>query len=107
MALHKMVNLRRSPKERADGEAGIVEFEEPEFPYGTRIELEDDNLRETGVDVAVGTSVTIRAKAEVVSRMKREGDGDDEEHISMSLQITDIEIIPETESRDAADVFYS
>ena len=98
-----MVNLRRSPKERADGEMP-VDFEEPEFPYGTRIELEDDNLRELGVDVAVGTSVLVRAKAEVVGRSKNETD--DQEHISMSLQITDIEIIPETESRDAAEVFY-
>lgn len=94
-----MINLKMSPEEVGE----VKDTDAPSYPWGTRIELEDEQLRALGVDLAVGDSVTVNAIAEVVSHSEHESE--DHQHKSISLQITDIEV-HKANTIDAADALY-
>ena len=94
-----MINLKSKVSEEE-----AVEMESPAYPWGTRISLEDEHLEALGLNLSVGDSVTIQAVAEVVEHSQHESE--DHEHISMSFQITDIDM-SKGESLDASDVLYA
>lgn len=64
----------------------------PEYPYGLRISLDTDSLKKLGTsvsDLMAGQSVSLTAKAKVVSISASDGEYKSE---SLDLQITDLSI---------------
>lgn len=93
-----MINLKREPGENED----VMMADDSLYPYGTRIDLEDEHLAALSIDPEVGQEVTIKAKAVVVGRNEHESE--DHKHESVSFQITDIEVSGATQ--DAAETLY-
>lgn len=65
----------------------------PKYPWGLQISLNDDSLEKLGVTAlpAVGTEVTIVAKATVAATREYSTEGSGSE-ASMDLQITDMQL---------------
>lgn len=86
-----MVNMKMSREERAESQA--IAMDQPDYPYGLCIDLDDDALTKLGITdmPKVGTEIMFRAKATVKSTGENQYEGQDKES-RMSLQITDMEI---------------
>lgn len=86
-----MINMKKSRKgETLLGEA--KESDAPEYPYGLRVGLDSESLDKLNMTElpAIGTTMTLMAKVEVVSvSQHKSGDGKDRD---VSLQITDMEL---------------
>lgn len=86
-------------KDAKSSVAGLVlSSENREYPYGLRLDLNDDTLKKLKMsvqDFSVGDEVLIKAKATVTNLGQDEDDGD-----RLSLQITDMD--PFGSSFDAA-----
>jgi hypothetical protein len=79
----------------------------PEFPYGLRIDLDNDSLKKLGIESLpeVGKSMMLHARVVVNSVSENESSGQ-EKRKSVGLQITDMALGSEGEKRDAAQVIY-
>ena len=97
-----MINMKTSEKRSATLLADSVEADTPEYPYGLRINLDDDSLKKLGITELpeVGTTMTLQAQVEVVSVSQHESDNG--KHRDMSLQITDMEL---DAPRDAKNLY--
>ena len=80
--------------------------EAPKYPYGTTLDLNDDTLSKLGLESlpAVGTEVTIMAKAMVTRVSMYEEQGGAES--CMALQITDMDITVPEGGKSAAQKLY-
>lgn len=98
-----LVNMRSSAEEAAE----IASPEAPEYPYGLRISLNDDDMEKLGLTQlpAVGTKMTVTAQVEVCSASAY-SDKDGEPEMSVSLQITDMELSGAAQGADAATMLY-
>lgn len=115
MPQHKMVNMKMAAKEAATPSTVIGPAEEPEYPYGLALTLDDDSLKKLGLSVdglKVGQAMELHARAEVKSLSKSESEG--EQHQSVGLQITDLGMGPAAkrdgemaEGRSAESVLYA
>lgn len=87
-----MISMKMSSEERSEYENGY-KMEEPEYPYGLCIDLDDDSMEKLGITTLpeIGTEMTITAKVVVKSVSSSQYEGSDKES-RMSLQITDMEI---------------
>jgi hypothetical protein len=87
----------------------LAEPELPKYAYGLRLELDDDALEKLGITElpAVGETLMITAKVEVIGTSTNERQGGDEESC-VSLQITHLAIGDENEpkKRDPAKALY-
>jgi hypothetical protein len=88
-----LINMENTPQE-ANAQVGMPSAADaPKYPWGLSISLDDGSLDKLGVKTlpAVGTEVTIVAKATVssTSEYSTEGAG---ASASMSLQITDLQL---------------
>lgn len=87
-----LINMQQSAEEAKEQNEPAVS-EAPKYPWGLCITLNDDSLEKLGVKSlpAVGSQVTIVAKADVsrVSGYQTQG-GDSE--ASLDLQITDMQV---------------
>lgn len=86
-----MVSLKLSKKKAKEQNGGPVEASMPEYPYGTRLDIEGDKIDALGLeDCAVGDKLTFTIRVEVIGirENKRQDREDDHE---VELQITDIE----------------
>jgi hypothetical protein len=83
-----------SMKQEAEREEmpGEIEYEEPMYPYGLCIRLEQDQMEKLSITTlpSVGTEMTITAKVFVKGTSAYETQGGKD--MSMELQITDMEI---------------
>lgn len=97
-----MINMKTSEKRSATLLADSVEADTPEYPYGLRINMDDDSLKKLGITELpeVGTTMTLQARVEVVSVSQHESDNG--KHRDMSLQITDMAL----EASSAKDTMY-
>lgn len=88
----KLVNMKMSEEEAAEYSAGTLSADAPKYPYGLRLDLDDDALEKLQLlkDLPdVGDSFMIQAKVSVVTVSQRETmEGDNE--ASVCLQITDM-----------------
>ena len=86
-----MVNMKMSREERK--ESMEVAMDQPEYPYGLCIDLDDDALTKLGITdlPKVGATIMFKAQAKVKSVSASEYEGSEAES-RMSLQITDMEI---------------
>ncbi|MGA9070076.1 MAG: capsid staple protein [Terracidiphilus sp.] len=87
-----LIDMESSPEEKREMVSPSVS-EAPKYPWGLCITLNDDSLEKLGVKTlpAVGTVVTIVAKATVSTTCKNATVGEESES-SMDLQITDMQI---------------
>jgi hypothetical protein len=83
-----------SMKQEAEREEmpGEIEYEEPMYPYGLCLRLEQDQMEKLSITTlpSVGTEMTITAKVFVKGTSAYETQGGKD--MSMELQITDMEI---------------
>lgn len=103
-----MKNIAMTPEE-AKEYSGMspAAGDEPKYPYGLNICLNDSTMKKIGMDKLpeVGTTVLIQALAVVSSvRQSQQQDGDKESGVD--LQITDLEVTPGEPKKAAADVLY-
>lgn len=99
-----MVDMKSKPE--VEESPGMVEGDEPRYPYGLCLHLGKDELEKLGISALpdVGTPVMVSAKAFVkaTSAYETQGDG---KSMSVELQITAMEIMP-GEKKDPASVMY-
>lgn len=92
----KLTSMKLSKAQAKEEVATLYEPTPPEYPYGTRLCLDDDTLKKLGISdpPKVGAYVMIMAKAEVVSRSEYESkhDGKATDSKSCDLQITEMSI---------------
>lgn len=78
--------------------APIEKYEPPAYPYGLQLSLDQDILEKLEVDSLpkVGTTLILIAKVDVSSVSEHESQGDKKPRRSLSLQITDACLEPNT-----------
>lgn len=86
-----MINLKDVHEHR---EAEV--YSEPEYPYGTRIDLDGEIVEALGLNgkLAAGQKVTIQAMGVVYRRSEELESGDDSggKDTSVCIQITDLDV---------------
>jgi hypothetical protein len=88
-----LINMENTAQEAQAQVGPTSAADAPKYPWGLEINLNDDSLDKLGVKTlpAVGTEVTIVAKATVSSTSERATE-ESGACASMSLQITDLQI---------------
>jgi hypothetical protein len=89
-----LINMENTAQEAAQQTGAIATADNlPKYPWGLELCLNDDVLEKLGVKTlpAVGTEVTIVAKACVSSTRESATEGDGAQQ-NMSLQITDMQV---------------
>lgn len=104
-----MVNMKLTPKEAKEYTDNLKPLA-PEYPYGLRISLCEEDLAKLGITAlpAVGQKLALNATAAVVSVSTYQADdasdnGRDEQRVE--LQITDMALAPASE-RSVAQMLY-
>lgn len=107
-----LVSMKLTPAEAKaetdEGTALATPDDQPAYPYGLTICLDDEVLAKLGMTALpdVGAPLTLMARVEVCSKSQYENQkGTD---TSLSLQITDMALAPETQTPEQrAAKFYS
>lgn len=95
----KMVSMKKKPMSKRrlrEMKSNVAaEVEEPSYPWGLELSLEDEAIKKLGIDMEntmAGDTVTIVAKANVTSLSRRQNmnSGKNKTNDSISLQITDM-----------------
>lgn len=86
-----LVNMARSQDEMRGAQPALEKSDEPKYPYGLRISLDNDSLKKLGVKElpAVGDTLMIKANVTVVSTSENES-AEGGEYKCCDLQITDL-----------------
>jgi len=104
-----MVDMKRTPAEKAEDKVEMDEYTGPDYPYGLCIYLDEDSLEKLGKgieDFDIGDVVEIKAKAYVKSLSKSQREGS-EGHESVDLQISDMELMePKKSDSERAATMY-
>lgn len=85
-SLKKAVKVKDRPEE-------VTDYEEEKYPYGTRIDLNDESLKALKIkidDFEIGESVMVVGKAEVIRISKSASK--DYDNKTLELQITDMDV---------------
>ncbi len=91
-----MKSMMSKEKETKGTEAAMPEMEQPKYPYGLQITLNDESIETLGMTVmpAVGATMTLTAKVKVtgvhINEVLKDEDSTPERRIE--LQITDMEL---------------
>lgn len=101
-----MTNMKMSEEESAEYNDTVM-APRPAYPYGLCLYLDDEALKKLGLDKLpeLDQVISFKAKAQVVNLSARK-DGDDDESCSVSLQITDMEVVNDGEGKDYAQRLY-
>lgn len=99
-------SLLKTSGEKRENSIMSVE-DKPDYPHGLKIHLDEETVRKLGIPVApdVGKKVQVMAIGEIVSVSKEEGRGDDHS-FSMSIQLQDVDVQPQTIQERGAGVLY-
>lgn len=99
-----MVDMKSKPE--VEEKPGMVEKDEPRYPYGLCLHLGKDELEKLGMTTLpdVGAKMEVMAKGYVKSTSAYETQ-DDGKSMSVEIQITDLELAP-GEKKDPASVLY-
>lgn len=102
-----LVNMKMSREEAKEYNAIEASNDGPQYPYGLRIDLNDDSLEKLGITALpkVGTEMTITAKVVVASVSAYDSQGGEAEQ-NVGLQITDMELGAGKTQSDAATSLY-
>lgn len=98
-----LVSMKRSPAEAK--EAATPADTAPEYPYGLRLRLEDEELQKLGLTTLpdVGTSLVLTARVEVCGTSAY--DSESGKHRSVELQLTDLALAPEQRPANAEALY--
>ena len=99
---HDMKSMKMTKKQKEGTKAvGPVE-DNPEYPYGLRINLDQESMEKLGMDTMpkMGEGMMIHAKVMITDMHESEGNK------SLGLQITDMELMPEKRAKSMAENFY-
>jgi len=99
-----MINMKQKPE--AEEMSGAIEYDEPAYPYGLCLHLDAEQLEKLGITALpkVGSTMMIHAMAYVKSTGAYETQGGND--MTMSLQITDMEISAEERGVSHAEAMY-
>jgi hypothetical protein len=102
-----MINMKMSREEAKEYNTIEANHDAPEYPYGLRIDLNDDSLEKLGITALpkVGTEMTMTCKVTVTSVSAYDRQGGEAEQ-SVCLQITDMELGAGKTQSDAATSLY-
>lgn len=99
-----MVDMKSKPE--VEESPGMVEGDEPRYPYGLCLHLGKDELEKLGMaqlpDVGAKMSIMAMGYVKSTSAYETQGDG---KSMSVEIQITDLELTP-GEKKDPASVLY-
>lgn len=87
----KLVSMKRPKEEKHDDKAcDPCEFERPDYPYGTRLNLEEDQLESLGLKAMppAGAQIRIEGLGEVIGVREEQVEG--KTRRSLEIQITDL-----------------
>jgi hypothetical protein len=106
-----LVSMKLPPrKEKVDTTCSPCAMPQEQYPYGLRLHLDTEQLEQLGVDKlpAVGTEVTIIAKATVnnVHESTTDGTGGKHAYRSVGVQITDLALKSSKAEKKSEAVFY-
>lgn len=89
-----LVDMRKpkKTKEQIKKESMVSPYEGERYPYGLRIDLEDEVMKKLGMDLpTVGKTMTLKAKVMVERAESRESN--DGKRLSCCLQITRMKVV--------------
>ena len=110
--MSELTSMKTTPAERkaryAPTSIGGGEKDGPLYPYGLTVQLDDESLEKLELEPLpkVGTVLTLVARVEVTAVASNQG-ADKEKHQSVSLQITDLCLEPESARKAVEDALYS
>lgn len=92
MAMKDLKISKKEAKEKSEAMATIGSSDQERYPYGLRLDLNNDTLDKLGIDKlpTVGTVLLFEAKAKVVGSRQSATEGS--ENRSVELQITHIDL---------------
>ena len=107
MADHQMKSMKLNKKEAKEMAEG-VEVDRPQYPYGLSIHLDDEAMGKLNLSELpkVGTGLMLNAKVLVNEVSSNARAGDKKPRQSMSLQITDMELLSNPDGKSASDELY-
>jgi hypothetical protein len=90
----KMVSMKRDKEEIEEAKEMVLPPGGDEYPYGLRLCLCEEEMEKLGIDnlPAIGKEVTVTAKAKVVRVSSNATEGQEEEHMSLELQVIEMGI---------------
>lgn len=107
--MSELVSMKMTATERKDQYGPTLANGEPEgpvYPYGLSVELRDEALDKVGLKLPkVGTVLTLIARVEVTNVSSNQGP-DKQKRESVSLQITDLCLEPESAAASIEDALY-
>lgn len=106
MAEHKMTSMKMSKKEAKAENSG--EMDQPEYPYGLSLHLDDEALSKLGMKTlpTIDTTMSLNAKVKVTEVTEHSQSGEKKMRRSVSLQITDMELYPEGKEKSKEEALY-
>lgn len=105
-----MTNMKIDPKAREKMTESVA-ADRPTYPWGLQVTLDNDALDKLSVDKLpqVGKSMLIYARVDVTSVSEHEASdgGKVRANRSVSLQITDLALMPDKKTTDAEGALYA
>lgn len=102
-----LIDMKHSPKEREEESEEAKEQKGPEYPWGLKITLGEDELEKLGLgeNPKSGEEFEIHAKGFVCEERESSSDdyGDDR---SVTIQLTSVGLEPEEEEEDGKETIY-
>jgi hypothetical protein len=104
----KLTDMKLKPRKEEDYSkpASTIVADEPKYPWGLQVRLENEQLEKLGVDKlpAVGTTVVLTARCEVCETGEYQAQKGEHERRNVTLQITELAI--SGESKVSGDDIY-
>lgn len=105
MAEKELTNMKLTQAEAKDTECPCKP-EMPEYPWGLQLDLNNDVLQKLGISLPqVGTTLLLHARAEV-KRVSASDEMGGEKRMSVTLQITDMALMPEVKRPTTKTVLF-
>lgn len=103
-----MINMAMSPEEKAEYAQPSIMNDSPDYPYGLCITIDNESLEKLGIPIPeAGSFVMIQARAKVMNVNQRPDDDDDgSPETTIQLQITDMEVGPDSGAKSTAEKLY-
>lgn len=104
MALKSLAFTKAEQKERTTAMNKCVPYDGDKYPWGMRLDFNNDVMKKLDVDTLpkTGSEITLRAKAKVISTSVNIRDGETEKRMELQLVALELEL-PEETAEDAIE----
>lgn len=96
------MKLSKSEQKRHGGEVSLASDSGPEYPYGLRLDLEDDALRKLGIKTLPKVGSKMRLEAQVTVVATGTNSREDQESRRVELQIEKLGLTSQARSMEEA-----